>query len=85
MIDRPKEQTGRKMTLAANEYLLIGTGERFRNADGASRQDQLSRCESGEGAELRRERDNPHDRMAVQLSCRYDGLFERPRRKSKNG
>jgi single-stranded-DNA-specific exonuclease len=54
--------------LASNEYLLIGTGERFVNTDGSSRQDELGRCQPGEVIRLKREPDNPRDPMAVALS-----------------
>lgn len=55
------------MILADNEYLLIATGERFRNADGRTRQDEIALCGIGERVELRREPQNPRDRMAVAL------------------
>lgn len=55
------------MTLATNQYLLIATGERFRNADGRTRQEELALCRPGERVELRREPHNTHDRMAVAL------------------
>lgn len=53
--------------LSPNEYLLIGKGERFANADGSSRQDELGRCLPGEAIRLEREPDNPCDPMAVAL------------------
>ena len=53
--------------LAPNEYLLIGKGERFANADGSSRQDELGRCLPGEAIRIEREPDNPRDPMAVAL------------------
>ncbi len=54
-----------------NDFSLPAVGERFDNDDGTSRQEELARCQPGEGVQLVREPDNPHDRMAVAvLSCR---------------
>ena len=49
------------------EYRLIGTGERFRNADGTSRQAELASCRPGDAVALVREPDNPRDPMAIAL------------------
>ena len=48
-------------------FTLIGTGERFNNADGTSRQRELALCQHGEPVIMIREPANPRDRMAVAL------------------
>ena len=63
----PSARGPERSMLASNEYLLIGTGERFANSDGSSRQDELGRCRPGEAIRLEREPDNPRDPMAVAL------------------
>jgi len=54
-----------------NDFSLPAIGERHDNEDGTSRQEELSRCEPGEGVRLVREPENEHDHMAVAIiSCR---------------
>jgi len=54
-----------------NDFSLPICGERYDNADGSSRQEELRLCSPGELITLMREPDNPHDHMAVAVySCR---------------
>ena len=48
-------------------HLLTGKGEGFVNADGTSRQAEITSCRIGEPVELVREPTNPRDPMAVGL------------------
>lgn len=48
-----------------NDFSLPACGEWYDNDDGTSRQEELSRCETGDPLALIREPDNPHDPMAV--------------------
>lgn len=54
-----------------NDFRLAARGERYPNADGSSRQDELARCRPGEALQLLREPTNEHDPSAVAIfSCR---------------
>ncbi|WP_347270193.1 HIRAN domain-containing protein [Rhizorhabdus histidinilytica] len=54
-----------------NDFRLAARGERYPNADGSSRQDELRRCARGERVNLIREPANEYDPAAVAiLSCR---------------
>ncbi|QTH22027.1 HIRAN domain-containing protein [Rhizorhabdus wittichii] len=54
-----------------NDFRLAARGERYPNADGSSRQDELRRCARGERVALIREPTNEYDPAAVAIfSCR---------------
>lgn len=54
-----------------NDFRLAARGERYDNADGTSRQDEMRRCARGERVNLIREPSNEYDPAAVAIfSCR---------------
>ncbi|MGE4324260.1 MAG: HIRAN domain-containing protein [Sphingobium sp.] len=54
-----------KTPLPGKVYTIGIVGESHKNSDGTSRQAEIKRCNDGDFVDLRKEPDNPHDKLAV--------------------